>query len=97
MESTNSVVFTEEAVIEIEELRDFYESRKLGLGFDFLEDILLCIDIIESNPRLFQFAMTAEEGIRRGLSDRFSIVILYHVRGDMIEILTVADSRSNWA
>ncbi len=41
--------------------------------------------------------MTAEEGIRRGLSDKFSIVILYNVRGNMIEILPVADSRSNWA
>lgn len=53
MESTNNVVFTEEAVLEIEEIRDFCESRREGLGFEVLEDILSCIELLERNPGLF--------------------------------------------
>ena len=92
------LVITEEAAEEIEAIRDFNESRKKGLGFEYLEDILDCLERIHQRPRDFQYYRSAKEGIRRGLSKRFSIIILYDIdqKREKLEILTVADSRQDW-
>lgn len=92
------LVIVEEAAIDIEEIRDFNESRKSGLGFEYLEDILDCLDRIEQNPNSFQFYRTSKESVRRGLTARFSVVVLYEINAEInrVEILTVADSKQNW-
>ena len=98
MEKRFEFVITEDAALDIESIRDFNEARQSGLGFRYLEDILDCLERIEQNPRDFQYYKTAKEGIRRGLTSRFSVVVLYdiHEREKRIEILTVVDSRQNW-
>ena len=98
MERQYELVISEEATVEIEEIRDFYNRRKKGLGFDCLEDILNCLERIQENPKSFQYYREAKDGIRRGLTKRFSIIILYDIDDKRltIEVLTIADSQQNW-
>ena len=92
------LIISDEAAEEIEQLRDFNESRRAGQGFLILEDVLDCIERIQKNPNSFQYYKTKIEKIRRGLSKKFSIIILYEVDNIhfQIQILAVADSRQNW-
>lgn len=92
------VVILEEAAIDIEDIRDFNEAKRKGLGFDYLEDILDCIERIQTNPKEFQYYQTSDLGIRRGLSKRFAVIILYDIdfKKERVEILAIADSRQDW-
>ncbi len=98
MDNRYSLFVSEGATIDIEDIRDFNEGKKAGLGFDYLEDILDCLDSIQANPKSYQYYRTAEVGIRRGVSKRFSLIILYSINEQIsrLEILTVADSRQDW-
>jgi plasmid stabilization system protein ParE len=89
------LVITVDAALDIEKIRDFNEARQDGLGIKYLEDILDCLERIEQNPRDFPYYRTAQDSIRRGLTKRFSVVVLYDLDlvKNRIEILTVADSR----
>ncbi|MEL6257012.1 MAG: hypothetical protein AAFR87_33760 [Bacteroidota bacterium] len=91
-------IITEEAAEEIEAIRNFNEGRKQGRGFDSLEDILDCLDRIHKNTGRFQYYRNAKDGIRRGVSARFAIIVLYdkdHEK-ERIELLNVADSQQDW-
>lgn len=92
------LIILEDAVLDIEKIRDFNEARAKGLGFKYLEDILDCLERIQNSPKEFQFYQSKELGIRRGLSLKFSIIILYdlNLEKNQVEILKVADSRQDW-
>ena len=76
---------------ELGELRDFYESRSLGLGAEFIEAFDQQVLKIAAMPERW---MVARGDTRRALMRRFPYVIYFRiVRGDTIRITVVKHER----
>jgi hypothetical protein len=49
-----NVIFKEEADFDIFEARQWYESRRLGLGDELLDEIEEYVKILEQDPQIYQ-------------------------------------------
>ncbi len=67
-----TAIFDPRAEDDIADAFQYLESRQVGLGTDFLSELLDTIAKIEQNPYLFQIE---EEPVRRGKMKRFSYKI----------------------
>jgi toxin ParE1/3/4 len=76
---------------ELEEIRDYYNSRVPELGTDFLDEFDSLVLRIGSNPRRW---MLLRGEIRRALMRRFPYVIYFRpVNGERIRIIVVKHQR----
>jgi len=82
----DKIVLLPAAIDDISEARDWYETRRNGLGDEFLQCVENCIDAIQSNPKMFPFA---HKRYRRALVRRFPYAVFYECAGDKIVIYTV--------
>lgn len=48
------IVFLQPAAEELEAAVSWYEDKKRGLGFDFMEEVEEYLNLIQDNPHLFQ-------------------------------------------
>jgi plasmid stabilization system protein ParE len=71
---------------DLEEARDWYENRRVGLGAEFLKAVDDAIDRICESPLLY----AAEyKSVRRAGLTRFPYVVYYRVLGSSIELIAV--------
>jgi len=72
---------------ELIEIRDFYESRSVGLGFDFVAEFERMVLRIAAMPERW---MVVRRDIRRSLMKRFPYVIFFrYVADDCIRVTVV--------
>lgn len=74
------------------EAYDWYESRSLGLGEEFVAAIDLQLKRLEQAPLLFAETIP---GVRRALLPRFPYGVFYAVRSDLIHVLAVVHNARN--
>ncbi|WP_460685324.1 type II toxin-antitoxin system RelE/ParE family toxin [Niabella aquatica] len=73
----------EEAINDIEQAFVWYESQKLGLGYELIEEIENCYQQICGNPAYYGFV---NKTFRRIHLDRFPYRLIYEVENDMVII-----------
>jgi toxin ParE1/3/4 len=80
------VVFTETAVLDVEEARDWYESRRPGLGDRFASVL------IRLGHQLSQFPEASPElrkGVRRVVLPVFKYLVYYRVEPERVLIIGI--------
>ncbi len=81
------LVLSQNARLEIEESKEYYNLQKETLGDEFKRDIQSAIDNIKKSPNLYP---NISENIKRTLLHRFPFSIFYTIKEDTILILAVA-------
>jgi toxin ParE1/3/4 len=80
----------EEAEAELDRAVEYYESCRIGLGLEFLEEVYAAIARIIEFPTAWS---PISRRTRRCLVSRFPFGIIYEVKSDALRILAVADLR----
>ena len=75
-----------EAEDDIADAYAWYESRRPGLGEEFLSCVDACIEAILRTP---QMCALAHENYRRGLVRRFPYVVFYEYTGDTVTVYCI--------
>ena len=84
------VVYHPEALNELIESAQYYESCSSGLGHRFLDSVENALNVICGNPLLF---CADEAGRRRCVIRKFPYLIIYKVKEDCIFILAAAHGK----
>jgi hypothetical protein len=74
------------ATLEIIEAFDWYESKKEGLGFEFLQELDNFYTSLNRNPFTYSYY---DEPVRQGKMKRFPYVVTYEVLDGKIIIYSV--------
>lgn len=83
---TRRVIIRPEAVDDLNDAFDWYESQKLGLGREFSIEISQRIDKIEESPLLFA---DIGGGIRRILARKFPFAVYYLTNDEYTVVLAI--------
>ena len=81
-----ALVYKREARSDIAEIHDYYESQRVGLGDEFLEELTAVKDRVFRQPKANR-PIWGE--IRRGLFSRFPYGFFYRVTPSRIEVIAV--------
>ena len=87
-----SLELQSEAVIDIHEVFEWYQIKREGLGFDFIEEIEAGFKSICDHP---QYYASINKNFRRYKINRFPFLIIYQIEGDSIIINSVRHSSRN--
>jgi plasmid stabilization system protein ParE len=71
---------------ELDEARQWYDSRQDGLGIEFAVEVDRCIDRIRQNPQLYA---RVKKDYRRAPIDRFPYAIYYEHAGDTVVVYAI--------
>jgi toxin ParE1/3/4 len=71
---------------DLEAAANWYEDRREALGSEFIDEFLLCVARIESNPEGYP---VVDPDVRRALLHRFPYAIYYIIEPSHIQILGV--------
>jgi toxin ParE1/3/4 len=80
------VVFRPEAEEELREAYHWYESRRTGLGADFLLCVEAAISSVRRNPEMYP---VVHKGVRRALIRRFPYGVFYLTEHEQVVVLAV--------
>jgi plasmid stabilization system protein ParE len=81
--------FAEEDIIES---YDYYQNEKEGLGVEFVQEVKKTINRIEDNPNQFP---KIRNQIRVALTNRFPFIIIYYIKGLIINVFAVFHTSRN--
>ncbi|BAY59250.1 hypothetical protein NIES2135_61270 (plasmid) [Leptolyngbya boryana NIES-2135] len=87
-----NIVFTPEAEDDSDQGYFWYESKKIGLGREFLTAVDACLQRISRNPRIYQ---TIYKDYRRAVVRRFPYSILYEETTTEVIVYAVFNSRQD--
>jgi toxin ParE1/3/4 len=79
-----------EAVIDIQEAFEWYQMKKAGLGFEFMEEIETGFQKIAAQPHYYT---SINQRFRRFKITRFSYMIVYEIEKSHIIIIAVRHGR----
>jgi len=80
------------ATVEIFEAYDWYESKKEGLGIEFLHELENFYNSLLRNPFTYSYY---DEPVRQGKMSRFPYVIVYEVFDEKIVVYSVFMAKQN--
>jgi hypothetical protein len=81
-----------EAEADLAENFNWYEERRAGLGFEFLDRVNLILKNIEENPRRYSLTY---RNVRLALVGKFPYKVLYLIEGDQAEVIGVVHVKRN--
>jgi plasmid stabilization system protein ParE len=84
------VVLRDEAQREFDEAFDWYESRRPGLGIEFVGEVQRVLDRIAVNPLIHS---AVQLDIRKSVVRRFPYAVFYRPHADRIEVIAVFHSK----
>ncbi len=84
--------FSEEAEMDIFEGYFWYESQKTGLGEKFLDSLDHAERAIKRNPNSYRVRY---KDVRGFLVERFPYIIIYVVKGDHIDVISVFNTNKD--
>jgi plasmid stabilization system protein ParE len=80
------VVVAPEAELDIAEAYVWYESRRIGLGEEFLSSVDACMEVIRRQPEMYPFV---HEAYRRSLIRRFPYAVFYDYAETTVTVYAV--------
>lgn len=87
-----SLFVQHEAVIDIQEAFEWYESKQAGLGFEFIEEIENGYDKICNNPKYYTSIV---KHFRRLKVNRFPYLIIYEIEKNSVIVNSIKHARGN--
>ena len=84
------LIIRPEAGADIEDITDWYDEQRPGLGDRFLERLKSLLDRIVEWPRQFPEIV---RGVRRGLLDQFPYHVYFRLDGDDVVVFAVIHQR----
>lgn len=81
-----NVIIQPEAEIDLDEAYEYFEQQKSGLGFQLLEDLTEVLELLESNPLVFQKVYGEK---RRAVIRRFGYNVIYKVMDADVYVLAI--------
>ncbi len=87
-----AIVITHEAENDIKEAFLWYEGNRKGLGYDFLSQIKVGIQLLERTPYIHPVEY---KEIRKHFIKRFPYKIIYMIETDRIVIMAVIHNKRN--
>jgi plasmid stabilization system protein ParE len=87
-----NITFTPEAEQDSDEGYFWYESRRIGLGREFLTAVDACLQSISRNPKIYQVLY---KDYRRAVVRRFPYSIIYGENSIEVIVYAVFDSRQD--
>ncbi len=88
------IIITPLAHIDEEEAYIWYESKLIGLGDDFLTSLEDAYRKISKNPDNFSF-IDSKKVIRDYLLPRFPFLIVYRIKNETVEIITIHHAKKH--
>ncbi len=82
----SELVIAPEAELDIAEAYAWYESRRVGLGEEFLSSLDACIESIRRQPEMYP---PVHEGYRRCLIRRFPYAVFYQHAESTVTVYSV--------
>ena len=89
-----NIIITPLAHIDEEDAYIWYERKLTGLGDDFLNSLENAYKRISENPYYFGFIDSKKE-IRDYLLPRFPFLIVYRIKNDTVEIITIHHAKKH--
>jgi plasmid stabilization system protein ParE len=86
------LIVAPEAEQDMDESYRWYESRRTGLGEEFLDCVDACIQAICRTPKMHA---TIHENYRRGLVRRFPYAVFYDYDGTSVTVYTIFHTSQN--
>jgi plasmid stabilization system protein ParE len=80
------LIIAPEAEQDLAEAYSWYESRRAGLGEEFLTNVDACIQAIRRTPEMHRMV---HENYRRGLVRRFPYAVFYEYVNDVVTVYCV--------
>jgi len=88
-----NIRLTDEAIQDIDNVFEYYEYQKKGLGFDFMVELYDYFEIITQSPKIFQVDF---KDYRRAVLKRFSrYVIIYKIEKQDIYVMAIFNTLQN--
>ena len=87
------MVFRPEAEDEVLEAREWYETRRSGIGKEFAHAVDEIVGRVVENPLAYQ---RAHKQTRRAVLSRFPCAVYYRVAGDDIVVQAGRQHPSRW-
>lgn len=84
------VRLTELAKLDLENLADWYESKKSGLGIELIDSFKFSRIFISQNPYASQIVY---ENIRRKIIVRFQVCIFYEIREKFLLVVAIVGNK----
>ena len=88
----NRTIVRPEAEQDLKEAFRWYEETRRGLGYDFLLQVHAGINLIETNPTIFQIEY---KNVRKHLIKRFPFKIIYLFSENVVKVLAVIHTKRN--
>ena len=77
---------------DLDESKEYYDQQKIGLGDEFISEIVEKFELIKQNPKQFPIQY---KKMQKATLDRFSFGIFYIVKNLTIYVLGIFHSSSN--
>jgi hypothetical protein len=74
------------AQFELDDAIDYYEEQRVGLGFEFAEEVLQALERIYHHPEAWS---PLSSSVRRCLVIRFPCSVVYQLRGELLIIVAI--------
>lgn len=81
-----NIQFLKQAKEESEESKEYYESKRLGLGKEFAQEVDKTLQRIEETPEQFP---EVYKTVRRALLDRFPFCIFFRLKETVIQVIAI--------
>ena len=81
-----TVYIRPDAESDIEEAAKWYEKQRKGLGYEFLDEVLVAFKTISENPYMYN---VVHRHTRRALIHRFPFAIYYRIEKKSIVVIAV--------
>jgi len=79
-----NIDFSTPAVEDLNEITQYLDGQRSGLGFEFSFEVTLLLERLRHNPRIYQ---QVAEAIFRGLLGKFNYLVFYTIEGSTVTIL----------
>lgn len=89
--TVKKVIISDDALLDLEAGKDFYEDKQTGLGFYFVTSLLSDV----ASLRLYSGNHPIRFGYHRMLSKRFPFAVYYEVIESATRVVAILDMRRN--
>jgi len=86
------LLLTNEAKQDILEIANWYESKRSGLGDEFMLSLEATFAHVSRNPKLFQLHQI---GVRCAFTKRFPYRVVFEIDGNMIVVYSIVHTSRN--
>jgi len=87
----NRITITQEAKFKLNEAFQWYESKEIGLGHEFLRAFSACFATVQRHPEIFPVG----KGYRKGLPRKFPYIFFYRCENGLVTIYQIFHCSEN--